>query len=301
MPYVELESVEKSYGSTKVLHGVDLDIDQGEFAVLVGPSGCGKTTLLRTYPGGWPLLFPNGGDACEFEGVIHGFHGEASVSPWRCETEGGSVRLSRRFYSLPVTIERTLALQGDYLLIDECVTLHGDTPVRVMWGHHPSFGGDLLDGHLEIRTGARTVRVDDGYDPESNPLEPGAVGQWPIISGKSGLYDLSRPTGRMSSMAYLQDFDDAMMSIRRTDGAIAATLTWDKQRFPLAWMWCELGGTSEPPWYGTGRLIGLEPTTSWPGSGLADVAGRGGPLLTLVPGEAAIAWLKLQVFRPDPA
>jgi len=51
MPYVELESVEKSYGSTKVLHGVDLDIDQGEFAVLVGPSGCGKTTLLRTIAG----------------------------------------------------------------------------------------------------------------------------------------------------------------------------------------------------------------------------------------------------------
>jgi multiple sugar transport system ATP-binding protein len=51
MPYVELESVVKSYGSTKVLHGVDLDIDQGEFAVFVGPSGCGKTTLLRTIAG----------------------------------------------------------------------------------------------------------------------------------------------------------------------------------------------------------------------------------------------------------
>ncbi|MEQ9491333.1 MAG: sn-glycerol-3-phosphate ABC transporter ATP-binding protein UgpC [Alphaproteobacteria bacterium] len=51
MSYVELESVVKSYGSTRVLHGVDLDIDQGEFAVFVGPSGCGKTTLLRTIAG----------------------------------------------------------------------------------------------------------------------------------------------------------------------------------------------------------------------------------------------------------
>ena len=41
----------KSYGAVPVIHGVDLDIEDGEFAVLVGPSGCGKSTLLRMIAG----------------------------------------------------------------------------------------------------------------------------------------------------------------------------------------------------------------------------------------------------------
>ena len=41
----------KSYGAVPVIHGVDIDIEDGEFAVLVGPSGCGKSTLLRMIAG----------------------------------------------------------------------------------------------------------------------------------------------------------------------------------------------------------------------------------------------------------
>ena len=40
---------------------------------------------LTRYTGGWPLLFPNGGDACTVDGMFHGFHGEASIAPWRWE------------------------------------------------------------------------------------------------------------------------------------------------------------------------------------------------------------------------
>jgi multiple sugar transport system ATP-binding protein len=47
MATVELNKVSKSYGSTRVLHDVDLEIADGELVVLVGPSGCGKSTLLR--------------------------------------------------------------------------------------------------------------------------------------------------------------------------------------------------------------------------------------------------------------
>ncbi len=51
MSTVDLKNVHKSYGSAKVLHGIDLNIADGEFVALVGPSGCGKSTLLRVIAG----------------------------------------------------------------------------------------------------------------------------------------------------------------------------------------------------------------------------------------------------------
>jgi len=51
MATVTIRNVRKSFGQTEVLHGVNVDIDDSEFAVLVGPSGCGKTTLLRMLAG----------------------------------------------------------------------------------------------------------------------------------------------------------------------------------------------------------------------------------------------------------
>ena len=51
MATVSFNTIEKSFGTTKVLHGVSFDINDGEFVVLVGPSGCGKSTLLRMIAG----------------------------------------------------------------------------------------------------------------------------------------------------------------------------------------------------------------------------------------------------------
>jgi multiple sugar transport system ATP-binding protein len=51
MAQVTLSGVRKSFGSTEVVHGVDIAIEDGRFCVLVGPSGCGKSTLLRMIAG----------------------------------------------------------------------------------------------------------------------------------------------------------------------------------------------------------------------------------------------------------
>ena len=51
MTGVVLKDIRKSYGQVHVLHGIDLEVAQGEFVVFVGPSGCGKSTLLRMIAG----------------------------------------------------------------------------------------------------------------------------------------------------------------------------------------------------------------------------------------------------------
>ncbi len=51
MARVLVDNVTKAYGAVQVLHGVSIDIADGEFVILVGPSGCGKSTLLRMLAG----------------------------------------------------------------------------------------------------------------------------------------------------------------------------------------------------------------------------------------------------------
>ncbi len=51
MANVQFSGVQKAYGDVRILHGIDLEIRDGEFMVFVGPSGCGKSTLLRTIAG----------------------------------------------------------------------------------------------------------------------------------------------------------------------------------------------------------------------------------------------------------
>ena len=51
MSGLTLRDVRKSFGTVNIIHGVNLDIEDGEFTVFVGPSGCGKSTLLRLVAG----------------------------------------------------------------------------------------------------------------------------------------------------------------------------------------------------------------------------------------------------------
>ena len=68
MATVSLRKVRKTYDAQEVVHGVDLEVADQEFVVLVGPSGCGKSTLLRMIAG---LEDISGGEIAIGERVVN--------------------------------------------------------------------------------------------------------------------------------------------------------------------------------------------------------------------------------------
>jgi hypothetical protein len=254
---------------------------------------------LTRYTGGWPLLFPNAGDACTVDGVFHGFHGEASVAPWEMDNDDGALLLTRDFASVAATMRRRISVNGETLTIDEGLTYSGVSSVDVMWGHHPSFGSDLLAAAFEVTSGAGRVEAEERFDPPASPIATGAAGTWPLLPAKAGgMADLAHPLQPWASVAYLTDFSAPWAAIRRMDDAIAVLLTWDAERFPCAWLWYELDATQDAPWNGGTRLIGIEPSTTPCAMGLGTAHARGAGLLHLVPGASLRASVALHVFKP---
>ena len=80
MANVQISDVTKRYGSVQVMHGVSVDIGDGEFVVLVGPSGCGKSTLLRMIAG---LETISSGKIRIGDRVVNDvLHPRTATSPW---------------------------------------------------------------------------------------------------------------------------------------------------------------------------------------------------------------------------
>jgi len=55
MAYMQIKAIAKQYGTYEAVRGIDIDIAEREFVVIVGPSGCGKSTLLRMIAGLEPI------------------------------------------------------------------------------------------------------------------------------------------------------------------------------------------------------------------------------------------------------
>ena len=257
-----------------------------------------EASWLTRFGGGWPVMFPNAGDACIADGARHGFHGEASVSPFACAREGEALVLSRRFLSVPARMTRRISIEGDRLTVEE--TVEADAPCEVMWGQHVTLGSDLLAGPVEIAASATRATACASYAPPASPLRPGTESEWPVLPGRRGLVNLSRPREGAAMLACLMKIGPApWVELHRRDD-LAVRLDWTADPWPLAWLWVETGGTQNAPWFGRGRVVGVEPCTTWPAAGLSRAREAGGRLLRIEPGRPRSGRVTLRVFRPDP-
>jgi len=252
-----------------------------------------ELSWLARWTGGWPPLFPNGGDAGLHAGVHHGFHGEASVATWTATRDGKALVLARRFLTVPARMTRRLTLDGPCLTLD--AEVEADAPCEVIWGEHVTLGGALLDGPVTLATSATRAVASADYAPPESPLVPGAESPWPCLPGRTGTVDLSHPQSGWSLLAGLFELGPAPFVEVTREGGPTVRIEWTADPWPLAWLWIETGGDRNVPWFGRGRALGVEPSTTWPPTGLARATRAGGRLLQLRPGEPGRARLSLLV------
>ena len=145
MGFLAIRNVTKSYGSVEALHRVDIEVEEGEFLVLVGPSGCGKSTLLNLVAG---LESISSGDIAIRGRTVNGVHPSRrniamvfqSYALYPNMTAGQNMTFGLEMHGVPKPErERALAevsrlLQIDHLLDRKPGQLSGGQRQRVAMG-----------------------------------------------------------------------------------------------------------------------------------------------------------------------
>ncbi len=242
---------------------------------------------LESYPGGWQVLLPNGGDATIEHGVEWGFHGEAGTIEWTVEdVTAQAARFSVSLITAPLSVERRVSLDRNVVRVEERVTNHGEDEIEVMWGHHPTFGAPFLESGCTIATSARTFTADDTAPGAG--LEPGLRSPWPRATLESGgSIDLSvvpGPDEPRAVLGYLGDFEDGSYTITNPRLGLAVTVRWPLEVFPHAWFWQELHATPGYPWFRRAYTTAIEPNTTIPAQGISRARAKGGVPLRLEAG-----------------
>src|SRR5687767_10102209 len=108
------------------------------------PNGDSAVNFLAHYPGGWQMIFPNGGDAAVVDGVELGFHGEASLVPWAWKPADDGIIATTRLHLSPFELRKEVSVRDNRLTVTEVATNVGAKPQEVMWSHHPAFGAPFI-------------------------------------------------------------------------------------------------------------------------------------------------------------
>ncbi len=233
--------------------------------------------------GGWQEMFPNAGGPAEVMGAALGRHGEAAVLPWRWQvvtdrSDEVSVRLWVQTRRTPFRLERTVTLRANQakLILDETVTNVGGETWPYLWGHHPAFGAPFLSSECVLDIPAGRIETHRRPPGISARLPSGAHGQWPRMQDISGkevdLRFVPPPASGTADMFYVLDLRSGWYALTNRKLGAGFALIWDKEVFPVVWVWQEFMGSQGSPWFSNTYVMGLEPCTGYAVQGSAGLA-----------------------------
>jgi hypothetical protein len=231
------------------------------------PGDLDEATWTERYRGGWQLVAPNAGNACEVNGVRHGFHGRASNDPWEVLDESGSSCVLA-WSGHGLRIERRLELvDGALAVAVEATGMAERSPLVAL--EHVALGPELLDPEVVIELpGGRAYELSETDGPPEPPAEaPG----WPealLLDGtveRCDRWPIGEPRSRLLAVAELPE---GRAVVRNAATGQGLELLWECAWLRHAWIWHEVR-TYGGPWRGAAELLVLEPASVPHSLGLA--------------------------------
>lgn len=223
----------------------------------------------EVFAGGWYEMLPNGPVPSEHKGAAWGFHGEATLRPWRYAIERDepgqiAVRFETRLLRIPLRVRKTFRLYSGIglLRIEESIRNESPEAVQFLWGQHPTLGWPFLEEGSRIflppcmaSTGATSIA--------GARLQPGQTGMWPMLqSSDAAEVDISQlppPEIKSHDFVRLEQLQNGWFAVVNARRGLGWALRWDARLFPVLGYWQLFRGGSGYPWYGQHYLLALEP------------------------------------------
>jgi len=223
--------------------------------------GADDTSWVAGWRGGWSLLFPNAGGACEFDGRFHPYHGDAALSGWAV-LHVDDVRASLKFTDPSgITVERVHVVDARSLAIATTIRNPTEATFSFVAVDHLILGDEFLTPQTVIRLPAGKRRSLDDHNSD---------GPWEEIP--------NAPGQRFGCITDITGSRAIVMSEH-----VALSVQWEGEALDSLWYWVELASTLDQPWAGAVRCLGIEPATTTETGGLA-AAVAGGSARVLGPG-----------------
>lgn len=238
-------------------------------------------SFYNNYEGGWQEIAPYGGPPGVFRGALFPQHGESTQLPWQVQiVEDNPERIeivaSVRLSIIPFQMKKRFSLTESSASLEMVTELTNESGVElpVMWGHHLVFGAPAFGPGSTIQMPSGTTYFAHVNDKvfENGRRSNGESGEWPLMSSFEStpidmgvLPEINSPT----DLHYLEP-TEGHFSISSADNRVRASVDWDLSVQPYLWFWQQFGAWKDYPWWGTEYLVGIEPWTSAPGTGLGD-------------------------------
>jgi galactose mutarotase-like enzyme len=261
-------------------------------------------SFLDQYEGGWQEILPHGGPPGTHLGAAFPQHGESARIPWTVSViedlpDRVEILCTARLSIMPFHIEKRFSLSGSdsVLTMSSTVTNEAAVELSVMAGHHLAFGAPFIapGSRIELPEGTSYSAHPESVF-ETGRRSDGTSGVWPNMTSSNGSpIDMREmPLWQtLSDLHYLKPAE-GWYTLSTSDDSVRARVTWDLKTQPFLWFWQEFGAGKTYPWWGMEYLVGLEPWTSAPGTGLSDAVSSG-TVPVLKSGESILTALSVQI------
>jgi len=261
-------------------------------------------SFLDQYEGGWQEILPHGGPPGNYQGAAFAQHGESSRLPWKVSIvedriDHVEILCVARLSIMPFYVEKRFSISGSDAALSMTTTVinEGAVELPLMAGHHLAFGAPFVGPGSKIQMPPGTTYSAHAATVfETGRRSDGKSGVWPDMTSDAGAHiDMSElpQQGCKSDLHYIQP-SAGWYTISSANQSLTARVTWDIAAQPYLWFWQEFGAGTTYPWWGMEYLVGLEPWTSAPGSGLAEAVAAGtAPFIK--PGESLSTALSVHI------